>query len=291
MKATLLALAALAATVQAFKDTSPFLIVSSSPLPKLDSSTGGLGLSAEVLQSTKSLLQPCTSELYLVVSQPSMSIHDIGFSPFLKSMVSARQAGNNGVVMREVLGFNGAEGMDLVRFLGSRCGASFAQTVEGKGKRVVLREFPALEGRGTEREGLVGDHDATLQKELSKIPQGTSYTLIYLSTSPPSSNPASPSTSTSIDKDITYEPSFENDAVHMDLKRNLAPPRGKGPFSDQRPLFEKYQFLTPGLFMGILVGLILLAILSVGISAISGLKVSYSAFEKEMGPAAHKKTQ
>jgi hypothetical protein len=31
MKATLLALAALAATAQAFKDTSPFLIVSSSP--------------------------------------------------------------------------------------------------------------------------------------------------------------------------------------------------------------------------------------------------------------------
>jgi hypothetical protein len=77
----------------------------------------------------------------------------------------------------------------------------------------------------------------------------------------------------------------------MDLKRNLAPPRGKGPFTDQRPLFEKYQFFNPGLFMGLLVGLILVAILSVGISAIGSLKVSYAAFEKEMGPAAQKKTQ
>jgi hypothetical protein len=43
--------------------------------------------------------------------------------------------------------------------------------------------------------------------------------------------------------------------------------------------------------MGIIVSLLLLSILSVGISAISGLEVSYGAFEKEMGPAAHKKAQ
>jgi V0 complex accessory subunit Ac45/VOA1 transmembrane domain len=80
----------------------------------------------------------------------------------------------------------------------------------------------------------------------------------------------------------------------MDLKRNVArsaPDRGKGPYTDQRPLFEQYQFLTPGLFMGLLVGLLLFAILSVGISALGSLKVSYAAFEKEMGPAAQKKTQ
>jgi len=73
-------------------------------------------------------------------------------------MVTAKQSGNSGVVMREVLGFNGAEGMDLVRFLGNKCGASFSQTVEGKGKRVVLKEFPSLEGRGEIREAMVGDH-------------------------------------------------------------------------------------------------------------------------------------
>jgi hypothetical protein len=43
--------------------------------------------------------------------------------------------------------------------------------------------------------------------------------------------------------------------------------------------------------MGILVSLLLLSILSVGISAISSLEVSYGAFEKEMGPAAQKKAQ
>lgn len=300
MKATLLALAALAATAQAFKDTSPFLMVSSSPLPKLESSTGGLGLSKEVVQSTKDILSRCSSDLYVIFSQPEMAIQDIAFSPFLKSMVEQKKAGNPGVVMREVLGFNGAESMDLVRYIQQKCGAAFSQSLEGngEGKSVVLKEFPALSGKGEEREALVGDHDAALQKELQQLPRGKTYTLLFLSTAPPSSLPASPSPmekeaekSKSKEKSIIYQPDFDNDAVHMDLKRNLAPPRGDGPFSDQRPLFEQYQFFNPGLFMGLLVGLILIAILSVGISAIGSLRVSYAAFEKEMGPAAQKKAQ
>lgn len=43
--------------------------------------------------------------------------------------------------------------------------------------------------------------------------------------------------------------------------------------------------------MGLLVGLLLLVILSVGISALGSLKVSYAAFEKDIGPAAQKKVQ
>jgi hypothetical protein len=41
--------------------------------------------------------------------------------------------------------------------------------------------------------------------------------------------------------------------------------------------------------MGIVVSILLFSILYVGISAISGLEVSYMAFSKEMGPAAQKK--
>ena len=131
-----------------------------------------------------------------------------------------------------------------------------------------------------------------LQQTLSQLPQGKSFTLLFLSTAPPSSVPVPPQ-STSTSEDVQYEPSFENDAVHMDLKRNLAraPKRGPGPYSDQRPLFEKYTFFNPGLFMGLLVGLVLIAILGVGMSALGSLKVSYGAFDKEMGPAAQKKTQ
>lgn len=43
--------------------------------------------------------------------------------------------------------------------------------------------------------------------------------------------------------------------------------------------------------MGLFVGILLLSILYVGISAIAGLEVSYMAFSKEMGPQAQKKQQ
>jgi len=44
-----------------------------------------------------------------------------------------------------------------------------------------------------------------------------------------------------------------------------------------------------GIFMGILVSFVMLALLAVGLNAISSLQVSYGAFEKEMGPSANKK--
>lgn len=109
-------------------------------------------------------------------------------------------------------------------------------------------------------------------------------------------------------------------ALHQDLKRDIvySPAEKSGNSTSSQaglPLFEKYQFLTPGMsskliypsriagkenqanavafwigiFMGLTVSLLLLVILWVGVSAIAGLEVSYMAFSKEMGPAAQNK--
>jgi hypothetical protein len=43
--------------------------------------------------------------------------------------------------------------------------------------------------------------------------------------------------------------------------------------------------------MAIVTAVVLLSILYGGLSALSTLEVSYGAFEKDMGPAAHKKQQ
>ena len=78
----------------------------------------------------------------------------------------------------------------------------------------------------------------------------------------------------------------------MELKRRTADivePRAGDSDSTSAPLFVKYQFFTPGIFMGALAVLIMLAILYVGLSAVASLQVSYGAFDKEMGPAAQKK--
>lgn len=135
-----------------------------------------------------------------------------------------------------------------------------------------------------------------------------SYTVIYTTTPLNATLP-----SLQVEEPL-YEPEFESQE-HLDLKRNLmARVVANGNATDDRPLFEKYQFFTPGkyyhfisrptkyaskepmltagttgIFMGLIVGIIMFMILSVGIAAVSSLQVSYAAFDKEMGPAAQKK--
>ena len=66
-----------------------------------------------------------------------------------------------------------------------------------------------------------------------------SYTFILLST-PPTDFVDSEEVS-------AYEPSF-NEPLHMDLKRNIyiRDDNSTNNATDMRPLFEKYQFFTPG---------------------------------------------
>lgn len=75
---------------------------------------------------------------------------------------------------------------------------------------------------------------------LKDIEVGYKYTVIYLST-PPSSPIQSDVES------LAYQPEFPNPA-HLDLKRNLriTQDNSSSNVPDFRPLFEKYQFLTPG---------------------------------------------
>lgn len=92
----------------------------------------------------------------------------------------------------------------------------------------------------------------------------------------------------------TYEPEFQ-DPLKMELKRDTEDSRYRRASDtserDTRPLFEKYQFFSPGIFMGLVTVFFLFSILAVGIRALSSLEVSYGAFEKEMGPTAQKKQQ
>lgn len=108
---------------------------------------------------------------------------------------------------------------------------------------------------------------------------GDDYTVIYFS-SPHSS--------------AVYESEYvESAAIQMELKRqtgDIIEPRAAGNASDRSaPLFVKYQFFTPGIFMGIVALIIMLSLLYVGLSAVASLEVSYGAFDKENGPAAQKK--
>lgn len=107
---------------------------------------------------------------------------------------------------------------------------------------------------------------------------GDDYTVIYFS-SPHSS--------------AVYESEYvESAAIQMELKRrtgDIIEPRAGNANDSSAPLFVKYQFFTPGIFMGIVALIIMLSLLYVGLSAVASLEVSYGAFDKENGPAAQKK--
>jgi hypothetical protein len=145
-------------------------------------------------------------------------------------------------------------------------------------ERVELRHLPPVapgENSEEERRDILGDNDHELGKLLETLDKD--YTVILLSD--PNELKA-------------YKPEF-SEPVHMDMKRwseerGVAAPK-KGNSTSNLPLFEKYQFFTPGIFMSLIVLAIVLSILGVGLKAISSLEVSYGAFDKEMGPAAQKK--
>lgn len=107
---------------------------------------------------------------------------------------------------------------------------------------------------------------------------GDDYTVIYFS-SPHSS--------------AVYKSEYvESAAIQMELKRqtgDIVEPRAGNASDRSAPLFVKYQFFTPGIFMGIVALIIMLSLLYVGLSAVASLEVSYGAFDKENGPAAQKK--
>ncbi|KAG7007092.1 18S rRNA (guanine-N(7))-methyltransferase RID2 [Physcia stellaris] len=152
--------------------------------------------------------------------------------------------------------------------------------------RVISLDFPPLPaGRGKKSRLL--EHDAFLASVIDYLP-GSEYTVIYSTT--PSATTHHPVT--------TEAETYEMDTnfgvpLHMELKRDLSNHRRESSniTLPNAPLFEKYQFFSPGIFMGLVVSLVLFSIIYVAISGISSLQVSYAAFDKEMGPAAQKKQQ
>lgn len=85
--------------------------------------------------------------------------------------------------------------------------------------------------------------DASLANVLDSISSGLPCTFIYLTT---------PATNVAVQKqgeEQVYKPEFK-EPLHMDLKRDVyARARNEsGVPQDLRPLFEKYQFFSPGTF-------------------------------------------
>lgn len=120
--------------------------------------------------------------------------------------------------------------------------------------------------------------DAFLFSLLESFPS-TRYTLIYTST-PRTTIPNHPSPKAQFPQ---TQDELRRRFVILDKKPKHGKPNAAG------SLFKKYAFFSPGIWVGYLAAFFLISIAYAGLNALASLKVSYGAFEKEMGPAAQKK--
>lgn len=151
--------------------------------------------------------------------------------------------------------------------------------------RILKIDFPFPSTSGASRVQGLEENDVFLSSVLDMLPS-ENFSIIYATT------PSSLEIQSLVNEHIYHSENLATLREHTDLKRDVSGRQeGVNTTLPDGPLFEKYQFFTPAIFLGGVVTLFMLAILYVGISALSSLQVSYAAFDRENGPAAQKKQQ
>ncbi|KAK6007037.1 hypothetical protein QM012_006045 [Aureobasidium pullulans] len=284
-------------SANAFKDASPFVLYSNSQLNAKDANVNII--SAQSLQeSVNHQIKGCPSDTYVFVSQPGVSANDLTLSkstPHLRRRLSGKDDNVKSIfAAKNVVGE--VDAMALVSTVSRECSTKTntmnTLLLDGEKGEIPTQaynaihiRFPNLPTANDDRESALLQADSYLNSLLATL---DSYTVLYAALN------------NIVPPQIQHPEQYEMDEpypsnMHTDLKRDLnshiaRASNASNPQADLA-LFEKYQFLSPGIFMGGVVSILLFSILYVGISAIANLEVSYMAFSKEMGPAAQKKQQ
>lgn len=184
-----------------------------------------------------------------------------------------------------------------VETLQVKCGVESATVVDASEgsipttfkSRLIQVKLPAPASSVTKAKEL-NANDAFLASVLDLLPN-QNYTVLYYTTTTSQDGPAHEQPKEYEMLDSEWSP-IEESLLHLDLKRDLGVHQKQNNQTQvDGPLFDRYQFFTPGIYMGFLVGLLLLTILYVAISAVASLQVTYAAFDKETGALAGKKQQ
>ncbi|KAG6017017.1 hypothetical protein E4U54_008618 [Claviceps lovelessii] len=260
---------ALMRTTLAFSDSSPWVLLSTSKIDQ-PPSVNQMQTSSEAITFTKNFLSECPTDDYLIIVQPGINAADFwtrdgcAMPHLCQAVKDDRVQGKYTVA--EIVGDVTETG--IVQHIEASCGK------KGKGFKIIARELEPIFG---DRDQALSTNDDSIALNVG-MPSSDSYTILFYAT------PREP----------LYDSEFIQ-SLHLGMKRDLdgvmLHQRANQSDRDTRPLFEKYQFFTPGVFMGIIIALVLLSILGAGIRGLASLEVSYGAFDKEMGPAAQKKQQ
>ncbi|KAI9042262.1 Ac45/VOA1 transmembrane domain-containing protein [Aspergillus affinis] len=279
-----------AATVNAFRDTSPFFLASTS---EILASSARLKTATSLLQDLSSELSSCPSDYYVIASQPG--VHSTDFSnrksaPRLGAKMTGKDKDiRSTMTIHEVAGVLDAKQIQNV--LERECGAQSTVVDKASGSppsdlgsapRVLLIDFPVLSS-GSDRAQQLVDNDGLLSDIIERLPESKKYSILYV-TSPREFDESDPSLYQS-------ESNPYQDPIHMDLKRDHSVRARQVKPASNKSLFQEYQYFTPGIFMGLMASFVCLAILYVGLSALMSLQVPYAAFEKDSSSAVQKKQQ
>jgi len=297
--ALLSALALAVSYAHGYENSSPLFLYSTSSV-KI-ASIPDLASASTIGSTLLDSLNKCPSTNYLVVSQPGVSADDFSCprnTPLLRDRLSTADAGQTSIVVRDVIGT--LDTQPLVEGLAKACSRTIQNIdttslmipeFEGStNEKVFYTELPALNEdlSPEERHVILLQHDTYVSSLVDTYFSNADYTLIYTTTSVHAQKNGMTAPETQ-----EYQAELPiADMVHSgELRRSLAK-RKDGTSTNQTvvdgPLFDKYQFLNPGIFMGGLVALLLLSILYVGVSALSSLQVTYGAFDKDQGQLAKK---
>ncbi|PSS02391.1 BIG/ATPase V1 complex, subunit S1 [Coniella lustricola] len=284
----------------AFSDSSPFLMYSTSSKFSPPAAPPQLQSTASVLATAQSLLSSCPTSLYLIYTHPNVHASDVrnpNTGACNEHNLCAPRRYNNATKdwesitavygVSEVVGPEISAG-ELQSYIEDVCAKEGQQ-----GATVVLTHLDPLPPSSTENDDrswamtfesrLIAQMVDNRKQLLVNGGDDDEYTVIYFAGA----------------HVPQYQAEFNDAAgagaeVQMELRKRAWEVRadadkGAGKPASSAPLFVKYQFFTPGIFMGFLGAIIMISMLYVGLSAVASLQVSYGAFDKEMGPAAQKK--
>jgi hypothetical protein len=214
--------------------------------------------SADVLTTDIALtLSSCPSDYYVLISQPGVTkqsfIDSRKHAPYLASALSKTQGSGSSVrsslTVSDVHGSVDAD--ELAEVLKMQCGVSITSLTASKGSGIPtaeLRTTPHLIKLSLPSPAWSDDvasaNDAYLQTLIEWLPK-QNYTVLYTT---------SRSASMELQTEETAEydmPSQIQETLHMDLKRDLglhARAKEGNQTIVNGPLFDKYQFFTPGSF-------------------------------------------
>jgi hypothetical protein len=231
----------------------------------IDTASRPVRASHEIVESATEVLEQCNSDVYLFITAPGVTSSELSSNaPHLRRAISHKGVQGKYTVS-EAVELTVSTSNDLAQVAERKCGATKvdkstmieALTQKQDGKPIIVSwSYESLAGSMEGRDADVANAgmsgwvvacviliwtgtDAHFYNNFVKdLPVDMKYTVIY------STTPAN----VVVSDEVAYEPTFDI-GVHMDLKRALLTRAEPGPRSnDTRPLFEKYQFLTPGPF-------------------------------------------